>query len=67
MISAARSLVDQPACNSGHKEAIVNLELDGMLKLLAFLGKHIVQPFCLCDGAREAVQDEASAAFSSNP
>lgn len=50
----------EAARNPRHEEAIVNLKLNGMLKLLCPVMKHRVKPFGLRDGSGKSIQDKAS-------
>ena len=54
----------QSTCYPRDKEAIINLEFNGVLELLTLCLKHIVQSFSLSDSPREAIQDKATPKFS---
>lgn len=58
VVRAARSRVDQAASNSGNQEGIIDLQLNGVLKLLLALGKHVIQTLSLGNGTRETIKDE---------
>lgn len=59
VVRAARGRVHQAAGDTGHKEGVVDLQLNGVLERELAGGKHVIQTFGLGDGAREAVQNEA--------
>jgi hypothetical protein len=44
----------------GDQEGVVDLQLDGVVKLL-FIAQHVIQTLSLSHGTREAVQDESAA------
>lgn len=52
--------MDQTAGDSCNQEAIVDLELDGVLQFLVPFHKHLVEGLGLGDCTGETVEDEAS-------
>lgn len=59
VVGAARSRVDQAACDSCNKELVVDAKLNGVLEGLLHRHKHRVEALSLGDCAREAVEDES--------
>lgn len=59
MVGAPGCGVDEAAGNARYKEAVVDLEFDGVLQGLLGGFKHAIKLLSLGDGAREAVKDES--------
>lgn len=58
VVGSAGGGVDETAGDAGDEEAVVNLELDGVLELTLALLEHGVEALGLGDGTGEAVKDE---------
>ena len=58
VVGAAGRWVDEAAGDTRDKEGVVDLKLNGVLKLLVLLLEHVVETLSLYHGARETVEDE---------
>lgn len=58
VVRAAGGGVNQAASDTGHKQAVVNLELNGVLELLLTVRKHVIEALGLGDSSRETIKDE---------
>lgn len=66
VVRAAGSRVHQPAGDASHEQRVIDLQLNGVLKLLLADSEHVVQALCLSNGSGETVQDETAIARQLN-
>ena len=59
VVRAARGRVDQAAGDTSHQQGVVNLQLNGVLKLLVTGKKHVIEALGLRNRPGETIQNEA--------